>query len=230
MDYKAKKAALDINPDDPDWKGRMPSSFDFSERVRKPSDPDYWQWRKNKMVVSTNVFDCPQTLWELACDFFEQCDQNPLITEDFIKGGDKGGQKVKLEKARVYTWEGLDEYCRSRGFPSLTDIRHDLRNHKAYTYTSFTPMLALIESIIRRQKFEGVVAGIFNAPVLIRDLGLTEKSEVNVVVEQPIFQLDALNNPALEAHPRPEPDYVDVQELSLDEEIDELLGNGSERG
>ena len=44
-----------------------------------------------------------------------------------------------------------------------------------------------IRDIIANQKFEGAAVGAYNANLISRDLGLVEKSNTTIAIEQPMF-------------------------------------------
>ena len=51
----------------------------------------------------------------------------------------------------------------------------------------FIEIIRAIDKIMFAQKFEGAASGAFNANIIARDLGLTDKSELKVTEEQPLF-------------------------------------------
>lgn len=148
----------------------------------KRGDKGYWTWRKNtgrpKNLKST------KQLWQAAIEYFEWCDDNPFKMQDFIRGGDAAGTIIELDKMRPYTWMGLEMWLRDKGIIAKLD---DYRANKDNRYPAFADTLTHIEQIIRDQKFSGAAAGFFNANIISRDLGLTDKTQNTITVEQPLF-------------------------------------------
>lgn len=107
-------------------------------------------------------------LWEAACEYFEWCESHPLIEVDY-RG--KELDRVELPKMRAFTWSGLELFI---------DI-HRLRDYKSNPdYKDFSPVIETIEKVIYDQKFTGAAAGFLNANIIARDLGLSDKKEVEV--------------------------------------------------
>ncbi len=110
----------------------------------------------------------PIALWEAACEYFEWCEENPLTQQNWVG---KDGDEVSKELSRPYTLTGLCVY--------LDCDEKTLRNcGKEDENKDLFPIYTRIEQIIRTQKFEGAAVGIFNANIIARDLGLSDKREV----------------------------------------------------
>lgn len=145
-------------------------------------DPNYWQWRKK--TGRPKILKTPQQLWEIACDYFEWCDENPLFRQDFLRSGDFAGSKVDVKLGRPYTWQGLENHLREAGLVAKLD---DYRANRGGNYSEFSDILSHIETIIYDQKYTGAVVGLFNANLIAKDLGMTEKIEQKITTEQPLF-------------------------------------------
>jgi hypothetical protein len=142
-----------------------------------PEGNEFWKLRATH--GRDKIFEHPEHLWESACEYFQWCQDNPLYEVDF-KG--KDALEVKIPKMRAFTWEGLEVFI---------DI-HSLRDYKKNPdYKDFSQVITKIEKIIYNQKFTGAAAGFLNANIIARDLGLSEKKEVNKVIKKLDFK-DAL--------------------------------------
>jgi hypothetical protein len=136
-------------------------------------------WRLRAKHGRDKIFEDPEHLWESACEYFQWCEDNPLLEVDF-KG--KDADRVELPKMRAFTWEGLELFV---------DI-HSLRDYKKNPdYKGFSQVITKIEKVIYNQKFTGAAAGFLNPNIIARDLGLAEKKEVNKVIKKLDFK-DAL--------------------------------------
>lgn len=130
------------------------------------------------------AIESPAMLWELACDYFQSVDDKPLQKQDFLRGGMEAGKKIDVSLQRPYTWQGFDNFLFSQGIVTRTaEYKYDRRK----SYENFAEVIAHIDSIMYANKFEGAAAGIFNSSIIARDLGLVDKTETKVQMEQPLF-------------------------------------------
>jgi hypothetical protein len=67
-----------------------------------PKDNQFWKIRSTH--GRHRIFENHQILWESACEYFEYCENNPLIEVDF-KG--KDAERVEIPKLRPFTMHGL---------------------------------------------------------------------------------------------------------------------------
>ncbi|WP_223834359.1 DNA-packaging protein [Spirosoma profusum] len=124
-------------------------------------------WKLQYKHGRDKIFKNPQLLWEAACEYFQWCDENPLETLEF-NGKDAVGCIVP--KMRAYTWSGLECYV---GIYSLRDYKTNP------DYEAFSQVITRISAIMYTQKFEGAAAGLLNANLISRDLGLADKKEIS---------------------------------------------------
>lgn len=139
----------------------------------------------------------PELLWLMACEYFEEVDNNPLFKSEVIRGGDRAGEIVKVEAPRPYTWSGLDEHLFNKGV--LADTV-GVRYSSDPRYWEYKPVVGAIDAIMKRNKFEGAAVGLFNPMIIARDLGLSEKTQtesMNINLEQKI-DYSKLSTEALE--------------------------------
>lgn len=131
-----------------------------------PQGNQFWKLRSKH--GRDRLFETPESLWEAACEYFEACEQNPLIEVDF-RG--KDATEVALPKMRAFTWSGLETFL---------DISEEgLRSYKTNpNYKDFSGVITRIERIIYDQKFTGAAAGFLNANIIARDLGLRDNTDV----------------------------------------------------
>lgn len=124
-----------------------------------------WEMRKHPRMRP--IFDNGTQLFNACVEYFKWVEENPLEVEELqhYKGRTK---RVKTYKRRVMTFEGL--YV-TLGIDGTTWInwRKDER---------FKVACAEVDHIIREDKFSGAAGGLYNANLIARDLGLSEKTEV----------------------------------------------------
>lgn len=140
-----------------------------------PAGNQFWKLRSKH--GRDKLFSSPAALWEAACEYFEWCEENPLMEIDF-KG--KDADRVELPKMRAFTWQGLELYL---------DI-DSLREYKTNeNYKDFSQIITRIEKVIYDQKFTGAAAGFLNPNIIARDLGLADKKELSGEVTGTTIQI-----------------------------------------
>ncbi|MFO7939789.1 MAG: DNA-packaging protein [Bacteroidales bacterium] len=129
-----------------------------------PKNNQFWKLRSKH--GRDKLFKTPELLWKAACEYFEWCDANPIEAQD--NKGTKNVNTVKFN--RPYTLHGFALYC---------DASSSWYNEFKKTATKdFLLVIRKIDDIIYNQKFEGATIGIFNHMIIARDLGLSDKSQV----------------------------------------------------
>jgi hypothetical protein len=131
-----------------------------------PLGNEFWKLRSKH--GRDKIFESPEMLWEAAEEYFQWCEDNPLMETDF-RG--KDAEKVMLPKMRAFTWSGLELFL---------DIE-SLRWYKTSpAHKEFLQVITRIEQVMYTQKFTGAAAGFLNPNIIARDLGLRDSSELDV--------------------------------------------------
>lgn len=127
------------------------------------------------------IFETPETLSNACNEYFSWCLSNPLmetvVQKIKVSRDEEEIRLVEVPKMRAFTIQGLCNYIdiSVKGF-NLYEERED-----------FIPVTTRARQIIYNQKFEGAASGFLNANIIARDLGLVDKSESKIQVEQPLF-------------------------------------------
>jgi len=121
-------------------------------------------WMNRSKHGRDKIFSTPEILWETALEYFQLCEDSPILKHDF-KGG--MAREVYIEIPRPYTWQGLSSYC---DCTSVTLLNYG----KLEPYKDFFSTLARIDDCIRDQKLTGATTGLYNAAIVTRDLGLKD--------------------------------------------------------
>lgn len=130
-----------------------------------PAGNRFWEARSRH--GRKPIFETPEMLWESACDYFEWCEDNPLYEDKtFAYEGDVSHEPVA--KMRAMTLTGL---CIFLGISFQAWTEYEKRE-------GFGEITSTIAGIVRTQKFEGASAGLLNANIIARDLGLSERNEL----------------------------------------------------
>jgi hypothetical protein len=115
----------------------------------------------------------PVPLWDKFRDYVINSQDNPWHKNEAVKSGDNVGMIIKVPTERPLTIQG---FCIFAEISSQTFYNYE--KDKAYV-----EITARIRDIIYSQKFEGAAVGVFNANIIARDLGLSDKSEVDQKTE-----------------------------------------------
>jgi len=127
-------------------------------------------WKLRSKHGRDKLFATPEMLWDAACEYFDWCDNNPWYKIDF-RG--KDNEEVKIPTERPYTLTGLCLYlnCNQAYFRNFKlQLPKDEKD--------FNAIISRIEETIETQQFEGATVGAYNANIIARKLGLSEKAEV----------------------------------------------------
>lgn len=140
---------------------------------------DYWKLRTKD--GRDKVFSTPEELSNLANEYFQWCIENPLqeqvIQKRKISRDEEVIEKHDLDKMRPFTLTGL---CNHLDVSLQTFLNYEKLD-------DFFDIVTRIRQIIETQQFEGAASGFLNPNIIARKLGLTDKSEVRIVEEQPLF-------------------------------------------
>ncbi len=114
-------------------------------------------------------------MWQAACEYFSYCEDNPLIA---IEWNGKDPVKFELPKMRAMTLTSLCLYlgCNTAYF---RQFKANLVDKDDKESKDFATVISRIEDTCYAQKFEGAAAGLLNANIISRDLGLSEKTDSN---------------------------------------------------
>lgn len=153
-------------------------------------------WRLRSKHGRDKLFASPDLMWEAACEYFQWCVDHPWLKMEQTKATKSSAAfKIKegeitdmatrdpaeltgLPTARPFTLTGLSLYldC-SEGY---------FRTFKLTCSEDFLAVITRIEHVIETQQFEGAVVGAYNANIIARKLGLAEKTDHSVKVNEPI--------------------------------------------
>lgn len=110
------------------------------------------------------IFASHEILWDACKEYFEATVNRPWIKKDWVG---KDAVEVERETTPPFTLTGLCLFL---------DI--DRKTWALYRErTDFIPVTTRVEDVIYTQKFEGATVGAYNANIIARDLGLTDKVE-----------------------------------------------------
>lgn len=139
-----------------------------------PKGNQFWKIRSSH--GRKKIFETPEILWDAACEYFDWCENNPLYSaQPFSFQGESWLEDVP--KMRAMTMEGLCLFLHVNtlyfnDFERNLDISTDEGK-------DFSIVIKNIRETIKNQKFVGAAAGLLNANIIARDLGLSDKKELD---------------------------------------------------
>ena len=169
-------------------------------------------WLQRSSHGRKPIFSDPEKLWDMACEYFEWCYETPLYeTKAFAYEGIVTTED--LPKMRAMTIQGLCFFL-------------DISDDSWANYCKKEDFIGIcnnIKRVIFTQKFEGASAGLLNASIIAREIGLsngdssnTSKDDIDLEIRK--LELEKLkrevNPPKIDT---PDEDYK--VSLKPDEEI-----------
>jgi hypothetical protein len=115
----------------------------------------------------------PEILWKLFEDYVKHEAENPMHKVEYV-GKEGRVERTPLETPITFMgfecWLWDNQYINDLGdYQKNTDGR----------YTEYAPIITRITQNCYVHNFKGASVGIFNANIIARKLGLTEKQEVS---------------------------------------------------
>jgi len=137
-----------------------------------PKGNQFWKLRSKH--GRDKIFTDPEVMREAAYEYFSHVVNNPLESLIPVKAGDHFGETVSVPMGRPFTKERLCIFwgCNTK---YLANFKRGLTKDDK----DFINVINEIEDIIYSQKFEGAAVGIFNHNIIARDLGLSDKQNVD---------------------------------------------------
>lgn len=129
----------------------------------------FWELRSSHGRNPT--FPNPEALWSACCEYFTWVEDNPLMESKLCS---YQGENVleTVPKMRAMTIQGLCLFL---------DI-HPTTWKEYGKKPDFSSIVTRAEEVIYSQKFAGAAADLLNPNIIARDLGLSDKRDVDVKI------------------------------------------------
>ncbi len=127
-------------------------------------------WKARAKHGRDKIFSSPEMLWGACLEYFQWVEDNPLIEEKVFHASGIV-TRADVSNMRPMTIGGL---CLFLGITKETWCQY--RNNT--DYKDFSDIVKAVDEIIYQQKFAGATAGLMNANIIARDLGLSDKQEI----------------------------------------------------
>lgn len=135
-------------------------------------------WKTRSSHGRKPRFEKPQDLWDACCEYFQWVEDNPLY-EDSVSVYKGVVDHEPIEKMRPMTMEGLYVFL---------DIC-ETTWHSYRKKDDFVGVVTRVEHVLYEQKFSGAAAGLLNANIVARKLGISEKTESKVELTKDVEEL-----------------------------------------
>jgi len=122
------------------------------------------------------LVDSPETLWTWFEQYRAKVKANPRIRIDYVG---KDGMRVETPLEAPLTMEGFKVF--------VWDEYGDIGNYLKGEFPEYIPICSRIKEEIRNDQIQGGMVGQYNASITQRLNGLTEKQQIEVKSEQPMF-------------------------------------------
>jgi hypothetical protein len=144
-------------------------------------------WLARTTVGRDRLFDSPENLRKACIEYFDYNTNNPIMIAETVKFMGK----ATLTHVPTQSPLTVGALC------LFLDITHKTwRNYaSAEGYEDFFQVCEWAEGVIRQQKFAGACAGVFNAAIIARDLGLADKREITGKDGAPLTTINATMTP-----------------------------------
>lgn len=129
-----------------------------------PAGNEFWKLRSAH--GRKPKFESPEALWEACCEYFQWVVDTPM-QEERVFVSDGAVVHAQVSKMRAMTVQGL---CLHLGVSQQTW-------YEWAKDEDLSDIASRARSVIYVQKFEGAAAGLLNASIIARELGLKESHE-----------------------------------------------------
>ena len=134
-------------------------------------------WRLRKQHGQPKAIKSAEELLKLANEYFEECDKSPWLVLHPVKAGPNMGETVAVPTARPYTEQALVVYL------NIAWSTWDSYKKSA----DYSEVCSIIVNIIKSQQIEGALVGAFKEQLTARLNNISDKQEVTIHQEQPLF-------------------------------------------
>lgn len=123
-------------------------------------------WKARTKHGMDSIMKDPSVLYAACVEYFEWIDKNPLTSEKVSFDKDGCENRATIYHPHAMTIWGLSSFL---GIVSST--WYDWRKHRP----DLKAVITWAEETIRQQKFSAAAAGLLNANIISRELGLADK-------------------------------------------------------
>jgi hypothetical protein len=127
---------------------------------------------KKGVVGALKNLDSPEQLYELFEDYLDWISLNPIELVDYVG---RDAHKVIRRHYHPPTWQGFEGFLFDQGIISnLENYRYNFQGR----YTEYVGIIRVIRSKMFQMKFAGAAVRQYDQNIIARELGLTDKREI----------------------------------------------------
>jgi hypothetical protein len=134
-----------------------------------PKGNQFWKLRSKH--GRDKLFESPELLWESACEYFQWCDENPILSTKSTTST-QGSSSEEKEFQRPYTKQGLFFY--------LGCSESWLREFRKTCSNDFLRVIEAIEQTIENQQVAHAMVGVFNSNLVARLNGIKDQQDLTI--------------------------------------------------
>jgi hypothetical protein len=131
-----------------------------------PKNNSFWELRTKH--GRDKIFESPDMFLKAAYEYFKEVDKNPWYHNEVVKSGKDAGKVLPIPTSRPYTIEAL---CVFLGITYQTFLNYETSD----THKDFFEVFTHVREVIENNQFEGATVGAYNANIIARKLGLSDK-------------------------------------------------------
>jgi len=136
---------------------------------------------RSKPPIKEKYIESPSKLWLLFKEYVLFEFNNPMYKVEYV-GKDGRIERTPLETP--ITFEGFECYLADKDI--INDLG-DYASNKGGAYESYSTIITRITKNCFVHNFKGASVGLFNPNIIAKKLGLVEKTQTDLKVEQPLF-------------------------------------------
>lgn len=129
-------------------------------------------------MAKHKYIETPEKLWELFQEYVLNEKNNPMYKTEYVG---KDGRETLTPLETPITFEGFECYLEDKGI--IGDLGHYSQN-KDERYNEYVPIITRIRKNCFVHNFKGASVGLFNANIIAKKLGLSEKVETQQTIIQ----------------------------------------------
>ncbi|SFF17020.1 DNA-packaging protein gp3 [Sulfitobacter brevis] len=137
-------------------------------------------WQGRSTFGRNREYEDAQSLWQACCAYFQWAHDTPLYEAKILSSG----QTVPAAKMRAFTQKALCLHLR---------ISEETWRTWRNTRPDMAEVIQTVDDVIYSQKFEGAAAGLLNANLISRELGLADRQELTGKDGEAIQTADVTN-------------------------------------
>ena len=128
-------------------------------------------------MAKHKYIETPERMWELFEQYVVDTKKTPKFENILIQ---KTGDIVQVPRERPISFIGFENWLYKNAI--ISQLRTYEQNDND-SYKEYLPIITRIKAFIYEDKADGATVGIFNSSIVARELGLSDKSDVETTIK-----------------------------------------------